>query len=367
MNREKIWLHGDLSESPFASLLCRIRKSRRTGCLQVKTGKMEKKIEFKNGDICAAPDSINKNKFAKFLLEKKLISSSLNEKCQKHAKKHNSTYIQTLHEQDALPIEKLWKFIYSFAIEDLYPLFDIAKAEYFFNSDCSLEAEHIFFSIPTLSIISEGVRQMQNFGIIEAKMPKVNKTLFILTPDYMDEIRLNPPEKYISHLIESRKKMKDVLERSRLGKSTTKKIVFLLISLGLVSSSEKIPRNHHLNKLSQAKIHKIQEAFNRKCSYIYKYISKEIGPAAFNVLEKCFENTKPHLSPYSKDISLNSEGKFELQSALKTNISHSQKDFQQLFLKDLNEILAAEILAVKKSLGNEHESVLVKNLEKIGL
>jgi len=366
MNREKIWLHGDLSESPFAGLLCRIRKSRRTGCLQVKTAKMEKKIEFKNGDICAVPESINKNKFAKFLLEKKLISTSLDEKCKKHAKKNNSTYIQALHEQDTLPMEKLWKFIYSFAIEDLYPLFDVAKAEYFFNSDYPLEAEQIFFSIPTLSIISEGVRQMQNFDIIEAKMPKENKILYLLTPDYMEQIKLNPPEKYISNLIESQKKMKDILERSQLGKSITKKIVFLLISLGLVSSSEKTLKKLYVNKLSQVKIHKIQEAFNRKCSYIYKYISKEIGPAAYNVLEKCFEEAKPH-SPYSKDISLNNEGKFELQSALKTNLSHPEKDSQQLFLKDLNEILAAEILAVKKSLGNEHESVLVKNLEKIGI
>lgn len=367
MNREKIWLHGDLSESPFASLLCRIRKSRRTGCLQVKTGKMEKKIEFENGDICAVPDLINKNKFAKFLLEIKLISSSLDEKCKKHAKKNNSTYIQALHEQDALPMEKLWKLIYSFAIEDLFPLFDIAKAEYFFNSDYPLEAEQIFFSIPTLSIISEGVRQMQNFDIIEAKIPKVNKMLYLLTPDYMEQIKLNPPEKYISHLIESRKKMEDILDKSRLGKSITKKIVFLLISLGLVSSSEKTLKNLYVNKLSQAKIHKIQEVFNLKCSYIYKYISKEIGPAAFNVLEKCFKDTKSHLSPYSQDISLNNEGKFELQSALKTNLSQLEKDSQQLFLKDLNEILAAEILAVKKSLGNEHESVLVKNLEKIGI
>ena len=367
MNREKIWLHGDLSECPFASLLFRIRKSRRTGCLQVKTGKTEKKIEFKNGDICTVPDSINKNKFAKFLLKKKLISTSLDEKCQKHAKKHRSTYIQALHEQDALPIEKLWKYIYSFVIEDLYPLFDIAKAEYFFDSDNTLEAGQIFFSIPTLSIISEGIRQMQNFDIIEAKMPKVNKILYLLTPDYMDQIKLNPPEKYIAHVIESQKKLKDILEKSRLGIPITKKVVFLLISLGLISSSEKTLKNHHVSKLSQARIHIIQEAFNRKCSYIYKYISKEIGPAAYNVLEKCFEEAKPHLSPYSKDISLNSEGKFELKSVLKTNLSHPGKDFQQLFLKDLNEILAAEILAVKKSLGNEYESVLVKNLEKTGI
>jgi hypothetical protein len=32
----------------------------------------------------------------------------------------------------------------------------------------------------------------------------------------------------------------------------------------------------------------------------------------------------------------------------------------------MDEILVAEVLAVKRTLGPEHESTLVKNLEKIG-
>jgi hypothetical protein len=35
-------------------------------------------------------------------------------------------------------------------------------------------------------------------------------------------------------------------------------------------------------------------------------------------------------------------------------------------LRDLNEILISEILAVKKNLGHEHEAILINNLERIG-
>lgn len=366
MNKQKIWLQGNFSNSPFAGLLCRIYKSKRSGSLQVKTGRMKKKIEFKNGDICACPDSIDENKFAKLLVEKKLISPNLNEKCKKNAKKNNYSYILALHEEEALPIEKLWKFISTFIQEDLYPLFDTAKAEYNFNSDHILETEKIFFSISTLDIISKGIRQMQNMDVIKTNIPPQETNLCLLSPEYYEQVPLNPPEIYILQLIELQEKLKVVLKKSWLGKSATKKIIFYLISLGLIAPVNKTSIKHAANKLSQAKLHKIQETFNRKCSYIYKYISKEIGPAAYNVLEKCIEETKSLLSPYSQDISFDNEGKFKLNSKQKSLHSHPEKDFHKLFLQDLNEILAAEILAVKKTLGNEHESALVENLKKIG-
>ena len=60
------------------------------------------------------------------------------------------------------------------------------------------------------------------------------------------------------------------------------------------------------------------------------------------------------------------DGKVEFQSVLKSNIIISDRETRQGLIKSLNEILAAEILAVKKTLGNDSESTLIKNLEKIG-
>jgi hypothetical protein len=59
------------------------------------------------------------------------------------------------------------------------------------------------------------------------------------------------------------------------------------------------------------------------------------------------------------------DGKIEWQSVQKSNIILSDRKTRLRIIKSLNEILSAEILAVKKTLGNESESILVKNLEKI--
>ena len=124
--------------------------------------------------------------------------------------------------------------------------------------------------------------------------------------------------------------------------------------------------NKPLQEFSVAELQKILDTFNAKCSYIYKSVSKELGPVALNLMEKSIEDIKPHLSQHFQEIRLGIDGKIDRQSVLKFNIIMPDRDTTQLIIKSLDEILAAEILAVKKSLGSEFESTLIKNLETIG-
>ena len=110
----------------------------------------------------------------------------------------------------------------------------------------------------------------------------------------------------------------------------------------------------------------ILRCFNDKFSYIYKYLSKELGPVAFNVIEKCWEETKPHLSYLFQEAKITSSGRIDLSPLLKTNLVNTDQKVQLNIIKDLNELLVAEVLTSRKNLGSEHEALLVKNLEKIG-
>jgi len=113
-------------------------------------------------------------------------------------------------------------------------------------------------------------------------------------------------------------------------------------------------------------VDEILRCFNDKFSYIYKYLSKELGPVAFNVIEKCWEETKPHLSSIFQEAKIKLSGRVDLSSYLKTNLIYTDQKIQVNLIRDLNELLVAEVLAVRKNLGSEHETALVKNLEKIG-
>jgi hypothetical protein len=60
------------------------------------------------------------------------------------------------------------------------------------------------------------------------------------------------------------------------------------------------------------------------------------------------------------------DGRIELRTLLRKNLGVSSDDGKRSLLRSFDEILAAEVLAVKRTLGNGHESALVKGLERMG-
>jgi len=110
----------------------------------------------------------------------------------------------------------------------------------------------------------------------------------------------------------------------------------------------------------------VLRCFNDKFSYIFKYLSKELGPVAFNVIEKCWQETKPHLSPLWQKSKITASGQLDPGGLLKTNLVYTKDKIQADLIRDLNQILVAEVLAIKKNLGSNHETILLRNLDKIG-
>jgi len=74
----------------------------------------------------------------------------------------------------------------------------------------------------------------------------------------------------------------------------------------------------------------------------------------------------PGLAPLFQKMKLLPDGRIEVDSALSATINHLPDDLLKTLIRGYNEILMAEVLAVKKSLGSVHESDLVRSLEKIG-
>ncbi len=340
---EGVWLSGNLSETPLPFLLFKIWKSQRSGTLEIK-GSKGKSLDFKDGNICISPQALKKLKLTKLALPGE---------------------IATLLDEGGISPEALWQKMRSQCIEALTPLFDIAEAKYQFNSEHCWEEHEILFYLTTLDFILDGVRRMQNYPLIEAHLPTEEKSLKPQSANYLNQMRLNSPEIYLYHVIESQQSLKDIYEASELGKRETQKILYAFLSLGLAGLPHTRVLNTQAMELSQADIYNLLDAFNQRCSFIYKYISKAIGPAALNVLEKCIEDIRSHLSPPFQNIRFDAVGKVEISSIQITGSSLQGRSIQHMLLQDLNEILAAEVLAVKKILGNDHEAALIQGLEKV--
>lgn len=357
---------GNLKDIPFSLLLFGIWQGDKSGRLKIRNAEFETQLQFSKGTIVVDRSLFPARNFLMTLVKENILNSATVEECERYANQNKCTLVRALHELGCLPPFRTWSLMEEFVRTDSFPLFDCPQAEYLFESSLLSQVSEILFFIPTLSFILPGLRQMDNYEIIGTHIPQEHESIQISSVDYLDQLNLASHEKYVLALLNNKKSLKNIYDLSELGKKETQKILFSLHSLGLIELFPKKTKKDLRQKPSSVEAAKILETFNQKLSYTHKFISKELGPVAYNVLEKCLEEIKPSLSSLFQKIKLDSEGKIEKKDLLKTNLSFMDDETKRNIIRDLNEVLVAEVLAVKKNLGDEHESLLVKNLEKIG-
>lgn len=363
---DQVWLHGKLEEKHFSQLLLHIWKAESSGRLEATKESIEKRATFHKGLLVITQDHLDEKAFCRSLQKKGALDSPSLKRCRQHVKNQKVSLFKALIECAILTPHQLWESLDAYQRADLLPLFDWEKGEYFFDTEKPIQEDKILHQIHTPGFVHEGIRQMQNEALLKTLAPQDSQTVERLIPESPESVTLSPPERYMLSLINKPKNLKQIYGTSELGTKETQRVVFTLVSLGLLGFPQKRTSGHASAEIPKSEIFRTLEIFNEKCSFIFKYISKEIGPVALNILEKCLEDTKPSLSPLFENTRLGPEGKVETNSILKGGFSLSREEFKIQVLNGLNDILVAEVLAVKKTLGNEHESTLVNHLKKIG-
>ncbi len=349
----------------FPQILFSAWESKITGRLLVKNDATEKTLTFIAGNIAVDKDVFADKAFIKYLLQEKILDNPSAKKCEALTEKKKTSFLAAILDLGILSPQHLWKNMEVYAKQEVFPLFDLSPLTSSLVSEKKPSDTSILFTLSTLSLIREGIYQMENIKLVDALIPKDTEDFQVLEPDHRDQIHLEPYEEHLIQSAGEKGDLQGLISQSPLGAKYTKKAILALFCLGILGPSPRATPNKPLQEFSIAELQKILDTFNAKCSYIYKSVSKELGPVALNLMEKSIEDIKPNLSKHFQKIRLGPDGKIDLQSVLKSNIIMSDRNTVQLIIKSLNEILAAEILSVKKSLGSEFESTLIKNLETI--
>jgi hypothetical protein len=363
---EKKVQEGSLADTPFPLLLFSLWKAKNSGQLRISSKPHSRLLFFKKGELMITDKNISDDELKKTLLERKSLNTFEIENIETYQSKRSISFIKALTELEFLSPGYIWGLIEDIFRSDIYPVFDWKDGKYELEPEKGQQKQLIFHSLSTLDLIIQGIRQMRDFSRFQILLPTETEILQTRLPDYADKIRLDSPEIYIFGLFETPKTTKTALEMSELSERETQKILFSLFCLGYLVPSHTEKKNALPEKAFPNEISKTVDTFNKKCSYIFKYVSKEIGPVALNVMTKCLDEAKANLSPLFKEIRLGKNGIIETVPSLIGNFRTLDEEARQDLLHGLNEILASEVLAVKRTLGNKHESTLVQNLEKIG-
>jgi len=364
---ENFW-SGNLAAAPVAQLLFRFWERKTSGRLRIQAGGAEKKLRLLKGDLALAEDFCSETGFAQRLIHNEILTGPQVEETANYARVNKISFFRALIERGLLSPSRAWEMLTDFWQEDLAPLFDWRQGDYVFEAGSNLPEAEVLAVAFTPEFIIRGIRGMKNFGLIESSLPAGGDSLRVLSPSYADTLKLDPHERYILGLLQHTPRLQDLYAQSQLGKQETQRVIFAFLQVGLAGlPQQKNNKAKPLPEFSSAGLEKIWSDFNDKCSYIFKYISKEIGPVALNVLEKALDEVRAKLGPPLQGLELRGgDGRIEFKPFPVVSLNlYNEENFRN-FLLFLNEILMAEVLAVKKTLGNAHEAAVVKNLERIG-
>jgi hypothetical protein len=363
-------ISGNLVEFDVASILAQMYHQALDGQLKISTTTFNKTLWLANGCIIFAQSSLLEDSLGNFLLKRRVIDAGSLKKSSATMKDKNIRQGRALLEMGFLNPEQLWAEVSAHLRAIIISLFPLSAGKYDIVAQPKTENENIVLNVPVPEAILEGIRQIQDQPFIESKFQE-DMVLFPTAGPNHFPTALKPFEAHVLSLIGKGSPLAEIIAKSELLRFDTLKILYSLLKLGLICDRQQPVRQptpnaarHSLTTFTSYE--DILHYYNGKFEYIYRVLSKEIGPVAHAILFEAITAILESIPDCFLNLEITNDGHIEEKSVLKSIWYENFEDHSGEFLKGLEEILYAEIYAVKRHLGKEHEKMLLQWIRESG-
>ena len=355
---------GDLSEIGLPDILEFLRTSRKTGVLTFRQDRIRKSLHIKNGNIIFAGSNLPEERLGDLLLLWGIITrDQFNQSVAMLSTKKRQGRI--LVEMGAITPKHLWEGVQNQIRHIVYSLFNWADGAFYFAEGDLPSHETITADVAITNLIVEGIRRITDPKSLKHRFP--SREVVLLKVDTPPErLELEPFEMYVLGLINDARTLAEICRDSEIGDTETVKVLYMLLSIGYVKV-----KGTRTKEVTEPKEMTTDEAagiignYNRMFSYLYRYMTREVGPITEHVLNKYLHDLKETNSSVLKNVILKKDGTLD-GSTIQGNLNWIHEDNKkELLVASLNEFLYSTILAVKRTLGPEHESRVIETIKDI--
>lgn len=181
-----------------------------------------------------------------------------------------------------------------------------------------------------------------------------------------------PYEKHILKVCKKHRELDRIIEKSELMETDTLKYIYYYFLIDVISTEktsvkkELGGREYNSISISFSSYEEALRHYNLKFEMIFKLLSKEIGPVALSILSNSIDDIRDNLPIFLKNAEIDKNGKLVEKKILKKVWYHDFENHASDFVRGLEELLYAQIYAVKKNLGIEYENQILKWLKGTG-
>jgi uncharacterized protein DUF4388 len=352
-------LKGQIGDVSVPDLLQQLRGSSATGILTLVAAGARKALYLRNGRVVFASSNLPNDRLGEILLREGKITVEEYDASIKAITK-GKRQGKALIEMGALSPKDLWEGVQFQVKEIVYGIFNWDEGQFHFEESTLPEKERITVDLDVRDLLLAGLRRVDASGRLQARYPESDALL-----ERVEGAKAGDLESYEEHvlaLVDSERSVLDISRESEIGDNETLKVLYTLLCTGALRV-----KGRKVHALDQDFVHvdsvySVLDSFNQMYEHIFKYMVRELGPIAENVLEKYVASVRDGRKDVFSGLKLHKDGTID-GAMVERNLTKVPEDSRRSILVDaLNELLYAELLAVKRTLGHEHEAALIRAL-----
>lgn len=352
------------SKEELLALMCHLDRQQTSGALVVNSQRTERALFLENGRIIFAHSNRFEDSLGYFLLSKKRIDQNQLEEASARVRETDKRLGRVLLEMGILDYPSLWESVGSHLKEIVYACFQNESGEYSILPGNRLSDENILMNLHISDLVWEVMRRNKLPRDPDLFLKSIKKA-FIVDRPRLDQIDMLPYERHVIDILEKYHMLDMILKQSELLPQDTKRMLAVLMMMGLISETRDpaaAPADQDENQVNLP-FNTFDEAlkhYNSLLEMIYKMLKKEIGPIAMTISHNTLDEIRESLPGPFKKAELTPDGRISEQILQKTIWTGDMKKRLGDFIAALDEILYAQIYAVRKNLGNDHEQQVLR-------
>ncbi|MDB4916200.1 MAG: hypothetical protein JWM95_3844 [Gemmatimonadetes bacterium] len=227
-------IKGSLKEASLPDVLQLLAMGKKTGCLAVTHRSNFGYVYFNKGLISYASIVNRRDRIGDILLKAGAISQQQLDAAIEAQSLHRDKRIgELLVAQGSISREALHAQIRIQIEEAVYYLFTWTQGTFNFEADVYPEEQDLLVSIHPESLLLEGARRLDEWSLIEKKIPSLDLVFDVDTAKLAETgVELTREQKVVVSLLDGRRDVTAIIEDSGLGEFEVGKVIYGLVTAG---------------------------------------------------------------------------------------------------------------------------------------
>lgn len=355
-------LRGRLVDVSLPEMLAFLKVSKKTGVLSVVQTGVRKALYFLDGNVVFAASSLSQDRLGEVLLRGARISADEYLRLSQRIR-GGQRLGKALIESGVLAPKDLWWGIEQQVREIVWSLFTWEDGSFQFEESDRPRVEKIRIHLEVESLIVEGIRRISGSGPVSDHF--VPMDCILVKTDKASPVPFEAYEEHVLGQVDGRRTVADICKESEIGEAETRKVLYTFLSVGVVALKGRKHAPLDPRTVDREDYRGLVELYNEMYKYLFRHMSGEVGPIAEIILEKYLGELKGRPNSLFERVRLRRDGSLDPQQ-IEVNVSRMRPvERRDRLIESLNELLYAELLAVKRTLGSSHEAQLIQIFRKM--